>query len=690
MRFITSFFNLASRKRKIVTLAFLGGILCLSFWIRLQGTSNIPAGHFIGNDAYFYYWQASVISEHGHLPKRDMHRWLPLGRDLGQTLNLYGYILAYAHKAVGSVFSNVTLYQVCLYMPPICFCIGLGALCLYLYHAYGLLFSCSVGVLLATLPGTIERSATGFADRDSWCLMLGILAIITYLTSLQARHPRHRLLWTLVSGFIVFLGGLSWEGFGVFMSVILVVELWRFLSTETEEGLPLYLLWVLTFVPTLYLASPAYRNGYGFAEHLFAFVLVPPLVHLAMRTIRHLLLTKVEKLRPYARTLSLGLTLASIAIALISVFIQFDSFADTTVLSNENKLMQTVGELRAPDLKYWGFRYGSTFILGSIGLIITSTQSWNRNFLLIPPFLLFTMTTFFRDPLEKFLWNESQNTLFFAIIITYCVIIFLLAARLEKKRENHHLTIAAFTAWFLIWGALARDARRYDLFLGVSLAFFTTETIRYMVLSLCKKIWHSKYITDTFRQDVPRLRLKNILALVLLGSILFYPHTGGHALRAPATTRKMRQGSPGDRPVVKAFQWMKDELPHTAVVASNWRYGSMINVLGGVKTIIDQDHYIQNWIYLYNRHVLHAPHVQEALEFLKTHQATHLMIANKHPPKYIRSTPSFNVFVPIFPTSNFEKSMVKVWEIHYPPDIETNPKYLKTGFPEIDETLGLH
>ena len=115
----------------------------------------------------------------------------------------------------------------------------------------------------------------------------------------------------------------------------------------------------------------------------------------------------------------------------------------------------------------------------------------------------------------------------------------------------------------------------------------------------------------------------------------------------------------------------------------------MINVLGGVKTIIDQDHYIQNWIYLYNRHVLHAPHVQEALEFLKTHQATHLMIANKHPPKYIRSTPSFNVFVPIFPTSNFEKSMVKVWEIHYPPDIETNPKYLKTGFPEIDETLGL-
>ncbi|MYA99336.1 hypothetical protein F4X90_06620 [Candidatus Poribacteria bacterium] len=110
----------------------------------------------------------------------------------------------------------------------------------------------------------------------SWCLMLGILSVTTYLISLETQHPRKRFLWTLASGFTVFLGGMSWEGFGVFLSVLLVVEIWRFLSSEKEKGIVFYLIWVLTFVPALYLASPAYRSGQGFATHLFAFMLVPP------------------------------------------------------------------------------------------------------------------------------------------------------------------------------------------------------------------------------------------------------------------------------------------------------------------------------------------------------------------------------------------------------------------------------
>ena len=122
-------------------------------------------------------------------------------------------------------------------MPVICFCIGLGALCLYLYHTYGLMFSFTAGLILATLPGSIERSTAGFGDRDAFCLMIGILAVVTHLVSHHVETPRKRLIWTLSSGFAVFLGCMSWEGFGVFLSVIIVIELWRFLRTETAEGL---------------------------------------------------------------------------------------------------------------------------------------------------------------------------------------------------------------------------------------------------------------------------------------------------------------------------------------------------------------------------------------------------------------------------------------------------------------------
>ena len=35
-------------------------------------------------------------------------------------------------------------------------------------------------------------------------------------------------------------------------------------------------------------------------------------------------------------------------------------------------------------------------------------------------------------------------------------------------------------------------------------------------------------------------------------------------------------------------------------------------------------------------------------------------------------------FTPVYPTENFTVADVKVWEIRYPPNIQSNPKYLAT------------
>ncbi len=36
------------------------------------------------------------------------------------------------------------------------------------------------------------------------------------------------------------------------------------------------------------------------------------------------------------------------------------------------------------------------------------------------------------------------------------------------------------------------------------------------------------------------------------------------------------------------------------------------------------------------------------------------------------------IFVPVYPVDKDPTAEVKVWEIHYPPDIQANPKYLAT------------
>ncbi len=660
------------KARTLGAAVLISSIVVLACFIRIQSTANIPTGQLTTPDAYFYYWQAHLVTEQGHLPARDMHRWLPLGRDLGQTLNLYAYALAYTHKVLASVFPGISLYYVTLYAPVACFCIGLGALCLFLFRTLGLLFSSIAGVLLATLPGAIVRSTAGFSDRDSWCLMLGILAVTTYLASLQTQHTRKRLLWTLTSGFIMFLGGISWEGFGVFLSILLCVELWRFLSSETEEGLRYYLIWVCSFVPTLYLASPAYRSGQFFATHLFAFMLVPPLVLLGIRTLRHLLVTKTrwaDTLKLHSRTLTLGLTLVSIALALGYVFGQHHTFAETTVSFSQNALMQSVGELENTFLSFWMFRYGSVFILGGLGVIMTVLRFWKiQGLVLAVPLALFTVTTFYRSVLDTF-FGTSVGNILFGFAIVSCVIGFIILAWGRHSTTENELTYIAFIMWFLFWVALARNAQRHDFFVGMSIAFFTTDLLRFL----------TNFYGNKVKCCIQQHLLKTAIITILISIILFWTPVGGHANRTMFAATLFRLATPGRGSLAQAFDWMKTNVPNTAVVAAHWNHGSQLNVLAGVKTIVDQDHYLQYWIHLYHRHVNFAKTERETLEFLKTHDATHLMLTGRESATapLLRESSS-NALVPIYPTENFEKALVKVWEIHYPPDIQPNPKYLAT------------
>ena len=388
----------------------------------------------------------------------------------------------------------------------------------FFYHTFGLLTAGIVSILLATFPGTINRSLAGFADRDSWCFLLGVLALTTHLMSLQTQHPRRRLLWTLISGFVMFLGGISWEGFGMFLSIILLVELWRFLTSETEEGLGLYFLWVCSFVPTLFLASPAYRTGYGFSAHLFAWMLMPPIVLLLLRALHHVLLTQgifAEKLRPHTRNLAFILTLIGLLGALGYIWIQNDTFVITTVPLSQNRLMQRVTELKAPLFRDWVVRYGSVFFLGCLGLLITHKHRWKKNgTVLIIPIVLFIFTTFFRQILDIRFGTSMSNTLF-VIAIAGCVLGFLLLAWQRKTHAPYELTYIAFILWFLGWVALSRDARRYDFFIGVPIAFFTAELIQFLSNTISRKL---------NLQSI----LRSGIAMAMITMVMFFPPPVAH------------------------------------------------------------------------------------------------------------------------------------------------------------------
>ena len=625
--------------RHIGASLILLALLFLSFWIRTQGVQHIPEGQFTANDAYLYYWNAQRITELGYLPDIDEHRWLPQGRDVSQTLAFYSYILVYVHTIIDFFFYGVSLYDVQLYAPAVCFTLGLGILALFVYHTAGGLFACIVTLLLATLPGCVDRSAAGFSDRDAWCWLLGTLVVVSYLwkeklpiyttdrkeekVNLRGKIRReaknwHRYIMAALSGFLVFLGGLSWEGFGIFILVILLMELWQFCTTDTEKQIFEYIIWIAMFVPGLYLISPAYQSGVAFTTHLKALVLGTPIIVLGLRGIRYILIHFSTTFRNHARTIARLLILVAVTIAGGYVLGHLDTFATTTVPFSESRLMQQTTEVDAPWFQYWVSRYGGVFVIGSIGLICICCYLWKWNGLTLASGLaLFASTIFLRGPLSEVIGGKTCDALF-AAAFGLAIIGTAFVGTRENTSKNEAVVIATIY-WFLLWTGLSKIAIRYDFFIGVPLA-----------IGAAAALTHSHTATETIEVMGKNLNTKVVTATTAISIIiliLFWAPAGGYFNRTIDAASK-RTPIPGNTTLAQAYDWMKNKLPADAtVMAAGWGYGSQLNVLGGVKTITDQDHFIQHWIHLYNRHVYCGQSEQEALAFLKTHKATHLMIA---------------------------------------------------------------
>ena len=693
--------------------SLLAGVCVLGFCLRLPGSPRLPEGQFTETDAYLYAHQAQIVSEQGHLPGRDLRRWVPVGRDTRQSLNLYPLVLGYIHKAVAFVFPGVSVSAIVGVAPVVCFSLSLWVFCVFLAGTQGFGVALSVGVILATLPGTIERSASGFGDRDAWCLLLGISAVLSYLGSLRINAHRGRLLWTLLSGFLMFLGGMSWEGFCVFLSVILCVEVWRYLNTDTEVGLGSFALYVFSFVPPLYFTSPAYRSGEGWSTHLFAFLLLPPVAVLALRLLRSwLCLTSpwAARLKTQFRRVSVVLLVLCLSLGVVYLLSIRETFSATTVPFGSGRLMASVGELAAPHFGYWPYRYGSVFFTGSLGVAFYPLC---RGGGVARPLTValgsFCLCVFFRHPMATVCGVSLADGLFATSVLAVLVTFGHLA---WKRLENVDARVAgvdpetdpvlrggmsffrlavllwvAMLAWGVFWLALARGAKRYDFFIGVPLAYFTATLIRDVSVRVCATLEDPKWTTPAFHEKLKKLFVNDVsVAAVLLGGVLLWgPIGGGHVFRSHAAAAHLRHAVPGAGPLSDAYAWMKADLPEGAVVAAEWSYGTQLNVLGGVRTILGPDHYLPYWIEGYHQHVERAKNEQEVIAFLFSHDVTHLMMTTEKQPEgtLLRSGTLSGVFVPRYPEADFQTAPVRVGELSYPAGIEKRPEYLLTA-PEED------
>ena len=213
---------------------------------------------------------------------------------------------------------------------------------------------------------------------------------------------------------------------------------------------------------------------------------------------------------------------------------------------------------------------------------------------------------------------------FFRFVGIDSPISWLLPAFKKKRAENELVTLATL-AWFLLWVGLARGGKRHDFFIGLPLAYGTAWLLYFSPVHLIQRLKDAEILYPRVKEK----RATAIFAVIVLIPVLFWTPIGGHAHKSVYAAARMRPPIPGQNSRAETFKWMNETLPKESVIAANWDYGTQLNVLGGVNTVVDSDHFLPHWIYLYYRHVFSAQDAREALEFLKTHKATHLMLTER-------------------------------------------------------------
>ncbi len=178
--------------------------------------------------------------------------------------------------------------------------------------------------------------------------------------------------------------------------------------------------------------------------------------------------------------------------------------------------MQNVGELADPHFRFWASRYGTVFVLGSLGLITTCLHLWKwKGVPLTLSLSLFVGTTFFRTQVNGWIGEDTCNALFFISLGLTGLSIGIACLRKEVAKDE--LVTLATLAWFLLWVGLSRGGKRHDFFIGMPIAYGTAWLLWFFPVHLIQWLKDAKIVYPHVKEK----RATAVFALIVLIPVLF-------------------------------------------------------------------------------------------------------------------------------------------------------------------------
>ncbi|MBI2047141.1 hypothetical protein HYT26_03195 [Candidatus Pacearchaeota archaeon] len=609
-------------------------------------------------DPFFFLRYAQIIVEKGSLPAVDIMRNAPLGFEPSHETRLLPYMIAWTYWIFHFSDKSINVEYAAVIFPVIMFALTVIVFFFFVREIFrkkdendtkASIIALISTFFMAVMPELLPRTVAGIPEKESAAFFFMFLALYLFLKAWKTENKKAAITLAALSGISTAVMGLIWGGVSyVFVTIAISTLIAFVLNKIHKRETILYSLWAFFSMFIMTAASARFKVGElakSLDTGLALLVFVILIVHLIVWNTKLSKLKALEKIKLPKNIISLIL---AVILLIILSFLFFGAGFIIDKLTAINQMMfkpvtgrwsQTVAENRQPYFSEWANSFGPAiknipvlfwmFFVGSVILFkkMLSHVGKKRAWLLTALYVLFFFGLVFSryaphpaimdgDGIESRLFYYGSALLLIGAFVYYYI-------RDYKEGNNSFAKI---------------DYNYILLFVLFVLCLFTARSaVRLiMILAPIAPIFVSYLIVDsagrfkTTKDETIKIIFAVVFSVVLILSIYsgwsFYKQIKAEAYGfVPSTYTQQWQ---------KAMAWVRESTPENAVFAHWWDYGYWVQTIGKRATVTDGGNFIVYWNYLTGRHVLTTDKEKDALEFLYTHNTTHLLIDSTDLGKY--------------------------------------------------------
>jgi len=542
----TKLFQIGSFNFKLHHFAVIG-ILLLSFSISYAIKSQtLDYGNELNEfDPFFNFRATEYIVENGFSEYFEWHddkSWYPTGRDVSATSQTMLHITAaISYEIFGG---NSSLYDFTIYFPLV-----ISSLSIFVIFVLVRLFAGTTAGLISSLLIAISlpiavRGMAGWFKSEPLGLFYGLLGLYLFLSGINSQNKKIAILKIISGGIVMTFGMASWGGnqffiipIGIF---ILVLPFIRKDHKFLVWSIPLF---VVTFLAT---ASLFERPGLNFVFGLGGFSLIIPTIFL----ITCIFIQKLSKEKNKTRNgllLLLSILLIGSFLLIINEDSNFIKLPSYRYLNAINPFMFTVDPLTDSVSEHASTDLSTSFIFNSIYMIFAGIGIW-----------------------------------------------IILSKKITQSEIFIKKDMVAFVLILGITGVYISSAFvRLELFASLSLIIFASVGLSI----LSKEIFKINF----FGVKNYTFKISYIVIIFVLFTIpLIYPDSSsGNWISVVDISPTILNGGTNNPPTndwLETLEWIKNNTPQDAVIASWWDYGYWITTMSDRATLIDNSTLIDSRI----------------------------------------------------------------------------------------------